>query len=236
VTILETFGRNTGWLAGASALARKSATDAPHLIYFPEVPFSLHKFKEDVKKICMKIGGAFIVAAEGIKDEKGNLFSLQTRSFSADSFGHPVLGKAGYFLTEFVNQEMGLVAQNIKPDISQQSAAHLIARVDAQEAKMVGEEAVKYAVSGKSGFMVTLVRNNGPTHNCTTSLAELGVVANRERKIPRNWISEQGNFVKQDFIRYVHPLIQGEIKVPLKEGLPAYVRLKRCRISQLQNE
>jgi len=232
VTILETVGRNTGWLAGASALARRSSVDPPHLIYFPEVPFSLDQFKEDVKRVCNEIGGAFIVVGEGIRDERGELFSLKNGSSPVDSFGHVFLGRAGDFLRRFIIQEMGLVAQNIKLDICQQSAAHLISGVDIKEAQMVGEDAVKYAVNGKSGVMITLIREEGSSYRCKTSTVELSKVANRERKVPRPWINEEGNFVRKEFIQYAYPLIQEEVKVPTREGLPLYVKLHNYRVKE----
>lgn len=224
VTILEVMGRNAGWLAAATALAKKDQADVPHLIYLPEVPFYKDKFLEDVERIYRELGYVYVVASEGIKDENGN-YVVNTGS-SRDSFGHVQLGGLAGTLKELVEKETGIKARCNIPGTTQRSAMHLASRTDAEEAYMVGAEAVRLAAEGKSGLMVTLVREgeNG-SYRCLPGNVELNKVANLEKKMPLDWITPDRNFVTPEFLKYVAPLIHGEISIPIKNGLPDYVNL-----------
>jgi len=211
VAILETLGRNTGWLAGSCALAKRSKEDAPHLIYFPEIPFSLDKFLKDVEEVYHKIGGVFIVVSEGLRDERGNYVCAGKDRVSTDAFGHPELEGISSYLKEVLESRFKLKTRTIKPDICQQSAVHFASRVDMEEAYLVGKEAVKLA----------LKRGKGKVYKPRTSAARLSLVANMEKKVPRRWINRRGNFVTGEFVDYIHPLIQGEISLPTQNGLPS---------------
>ncbi len=230
VAILETLGRNTGWLAGSCALAKRSKEDAPHLIYFPEIPFSLDRFIEDAKEVYRKIGGVFIVVSEGLRDKKGNYVCARKSRVSTDAFGHPELEGISSYLKEVLESRLKLKTRTIKPDICQQSAVHFASRVDMEEAYLVGKEAVKLALEGKSGCMVTIKRRKGKVYEGRISAVKLSLVANMEKKVPLRWINRRGNFVTKEFIEYVRPLIQGEVDVPMGNGLPYYPRLERRKI------
>lgn len=229
VIILETLGRNTGWLAGSCALAKRSEEDAPHLIYFPEIPFSLDKFIKDVKEIYHKIGGVFIVVSEGLRDEKGNYVCARRNRVSTDAFGHPELEGVSNYLKEIIESRLELKTRTIKPDICQQSAIHFASKVDMEEAYLVGREAVKSALKGKSGYMITIRREKGRVYKRRTSTAKLSLAANLEKRVPRKWINRKGNFVTREFIEYVRPLIQGEVDIAVQKGLPYYPRLEKRR-------
>ncbi len=229
-TILETLGRNTGWLAGSCALAKRSKEDAPHLIYFPEIPFSLDKFIKDVKEVYHKIGGVFIVVSEGLRDKKGNYVCARKDGVSIDAFGHPELEGISGYLKELVESRLKLKTRTIKSDICQQSAVHFASRVDMEEAYLVGKEAVKLALEGKSGYMITIKRGKGKVYERRISAARLSLVANMEKKVPLRWINRRGNFVTEEFIEYVRPLIQGEVNIPTQNGLPCYAKLEKRRI------
>ena len=230
VTILETLGRNTGWLAGSCALAKRSEEDAPHLIYFPEIPFSLDKFVKDVRAVYHKIGGVFIVVSEGLRDEKGNYLCARKDRVSTDAFGHPELEGISSYLKAVIESRLKLKTRTIKPDICQQSAMHFVSKVDLEEAYLVGREAVKSALKGKSGYMITIRREKGRAYKRRTSAAKLSLVANMEKRVPRRWINRKGNFVTREFIEYVRPLIQGEVDTPIQSGLPYYSRLEKREI------
>jgi len=230
VAILETLGRNTGWLAGSCALAKRSKEDAPHLIYFPEIPFSLDKFIEDVKEVYHKIGGVFIVVSEGLRDKRGNYVCERKSKVSTDAFGHPELEGISSYLKEILESRLKLKTRTIKPDICQQSAVHFASRVDMEEAYLVGKEAVKLALEGKSGYMITIKRGKGKVYERRISAARLSLVANMEKRVPPTWINKERNFVTKEFIEYVHPLIQGEVNIPVQNGLPCYPRLDRRKI------
>lgn len=222
ITILQTVGRNTGWLPGASALAKSLADEAPHLIYFPETPFDIDSFLEDVENTYKRIGGAFIVVGEGLRNANGEYIEVQHGEVATDSFGHPTLGGVSEFLRSVIESNLKIKARNIKLDICQQAAMHFASQRDVCDAMAVGRAAVKVAVQGLSGFMVTLLEEEG-----ATGLAELRSVANVERQVPKEWLNSKGNFVTADFLDYARPLIQGEVKIQIENGLPAYVRLRK---------
>jgi len=206
VVILETLGRNTGWLAGSCALAKRSKEDAPHLIYFPEIPFSLDNFIEDVKEVYHKIGRVFIVVSEGLRDERGNYVCVRKDRVSTDAFGHPELEGISGYLKELVESRLKLKTRTIKPDICQQSAVHFTSQVDMEEAYLLGKEAVKLALEGKSGYMITIKRGKGKVYERRISAARLSLVANMEKRVPLRWINKKGNFVTKQFIDYIRPL------------------------------
>ena len=230
VAILETLGRNTGWLAGSCALAKRSKEDAPHLIYFPEIPFFLDKFLKDVEEVYHKIGGVFIVVSEGLRDEKGNYICARKDRVSTDAFGHPELEGISDYLKKVIESRFKLKTRTIKPDICQQSAVHFASRVDMEEAYLLGREAVKLALEGKSGYMITIKRGKGKVYKPRTSIAKLSLVANMEKKVPLRWMNKERNFVTREFIEYARPLIQGEVDVLMGNGLPCYPRLQKSRI------
>lgn len=225
ITILQTVGRNTGWLPGASALAKSAEDDAPHLIYFPEIPFDMDRFLEEVERTYKKIGGAFIVVGEGLKSASGGYIQVQQDEVATDAFGHPMLGGVSELLRNAIESNLKIKARNVKLDICQQAAMHFASLRDLSDAMEVGRAAVRAAVEGKSGFMVTLL-----AEEAATGLVELASVANVEREVPREWISDEENFVTADFLDYARPLIQGEVRTQIEDGLPVYVKFRRAFI------
>jgi 6-phosphofructokinase 1 len=235
-TILEVMGRNAGWIAAATGLARRCDEDAPHLIYMPEAAFSFEKFVADVKGVYGSLGRVFIVAGEGLKDDKGNYVTADSGSFSKDSFGHVQLGGVADMLKSVVESEVGIKARYNKLGTQQRTAMHFASLTDTNEAYMCGREAVRQAMSGVNGKMVTLIREPGPEYRCTTGLADLVDVANGEKKVPREYINETGNGVTDAMLDYVRPLVRGEAPIDIgPDGLPVYMRFarkplkKKCR-------
>ncbi len=221
VSILTTVGRNTGWLSASSILAKDSKRDAPHLIYIPEIPFSEERFLQDVEKVYKEIGGVFIVTGEGLKDEKGRYIGVNESEVTKDAFGHPELGSVGDYLKAMIEKELKIHTRTIKLDICQQSAMHFASLRDRDDAILVGRAAVKMATEGISGVMVTLEEERGKTG--TTPLAN---VANVERRMPQEFIGEEVGSISDEYARYVKPLVEGEVKIPIMNGLPRYQRLK----------
>ena len=226
VTILEAMGRNAGWLTAAGALAKRSAEEAPHLIYLPETPFYEERFLADVERVYQKLGYVYIVVSEGISDGKGEYYSAGA---STDAFGHKQLSGAGESLKRVIEQKLKIKARCNTLGTAQRSAGHFASRRDAEEAYAVGAEAVKYALSGQSGFMVAIKRISGEPYQAALEPVELSKVANVEHKLPTHWINGAGNFVTDEFIEYARPLIEGEPDLPMKDGLPDYVRLDFSR-------
>ena len=233
VSIIEVMGRNAGWIAAGSTLAktRENASDAPHIILLPEVPFSKDKFIEDVQAVLKKNKYCLVVVGEGLTDKDGNY--VANSASGQDAFGHQQLGGVGDFLASIVEQNLAVKARSSKLGIGQRAAAHCSSQADNDEAFMAGRAAVKAAVSGETDKMVILVRAEGENYQCDTSLAPLSEIANGVKEIPKDWISEDGVSMTAKFIKYCQPLIQGEVEVPFENGVPAYVRLSKRRIRKV---
>ncbi|KPJ65407.1 MAG: hypothetical protein AMJ43_10820 [Coxiella sp. DG_40] len=227
-TILEVMGRNAGWIAAATGLAARCPEDAPHLIYMPEVSFSFDKLVSDVKEVLRELGRVFIVAGEGLKNEKGKYITADKGAFSRDSFGHIQLGGVADILKAVIEKEVGIKARFNKLGTNQRSAMHFASLTDINEAYMCGQMAVKAALSGKNGKMITLIREDGAEYKCVTGLAELRDVANGEKKVPAEYINDKGNHVTEAMRDYVRPLVQGEAPITIgADGLPVFMRFER---------
>ena len=222
VKVFETMGRNTGWIAAGSALARESENDAPHLVYVPEKPVKLSRFLDDVQKVYDRLGYALVAVSEGIVGEDGEPLNASTKAVDLDSFGHRQYGDVGAYLAEVIKDKLKLKARWEKPGTIQRVAGDRVSKVDVEEAYRVGKFAVQSAVEGKSGFMVTLIREEGPSYRVSTGLVELEKVANLRKAMPLNFINEEGNDVTEDFLKYARPLIG--------DPLYPYVRLKKVRV------
>jgi len=223
VTITECMGRDAGWLTAASALAKRYEDEAPHLIYLPEVAFDPEQFVADVDRVYQKLGYCFVSVSEGIHDADGNYTFAGTGE--VDAFGHAQLSGVGDALKKMLEKELGIKVRCNTLGTCQRSAMHFASKVDADEAYMVGEAAVRYALQGINGVMVTLDRVSDAPYRCICGQTPLESVANKEKKVPLSMINDAHNYVTDEFIRYCRPLIEGEMQLPYKDGLPDYVRL-----------
>jgi len=228
-TVVEVMGRNAGWIAAATGVARRCEQDAPHLIYTPEVPFKVENFIEDVKGVLKDLGRCVIAAGEGLRDQQGRYITEMGGQFSKDSFGHTQLGGVAEFLRNIIENEVGVKCRTNKLGTCQRNAMHFASATDVNEAYMCGQAAVQAAVEGVNGKMVTLVRQgSGKDYRCTTGLADLSVIANGEKFLPRQYLNERGNFITDAMKQYVIPLMRGEAPIQIGEdGLPVYVRLEK---------
>ena len=227
-TILEVMGRNAGWIAAAAGLANREPQDAPHLIYLPETAFSIDKFVADCKETLKQFGRLFIVAGEGLRDDKGNYLTADSGAFGKDSFGHAQLGGVGDALKVLVEREVGVKARVNKLGTNQRSAMHFASLTDVNEAFICGKAAVEFALNGENGKMVTLLRAPGDLYRCSTGLAKLSDVANGEKMLPAQFINDKGNGVTQAFKDYLKPLVQGQAPITVgDDGLPVYMRFER---------
>lgn len=228
VTLVETMGRNTGWLAAATGLARRDPDDAPHLIYVPEVAFDFERFLEDVRHVYRRLNRAFVVVSEGLVDRQGEYLMAPSGPFSADPFGHRQLGGVADVLQGMIEREIGIKAGYNRPGILQRNAIHCASLTDSEEAYRCGAEAVRRAVAGATGSMVTLIRATGDAYRCDTGLIPLIEVANRFRRLPREFLDEAGTGISDAFRRYAAPLIRGTVEVPMGvDGLPLFGRFQR---------
>lgn len=226
VTVIEIMGRHAGWLAGSSALATW-AGHGPDLIYLPEVDFEMEKFLDDVAAIYKKTGKCLIAVSEGIHYADGTFVS-EAKTSTTDGFGHAQLGGLAVMLADLIKQKTGAKVRGIEFSLLQRCGAHLASHTDVEEAKMAGKAAVEAAVAGSTDRMVAFEcsRENG-NYQCKTILQPLDIVANIEKKVPREWINEAGNGIEQPLIDYVLPLIQGESQRAVDHSLPRFAQLKK---------
>lgn len=222
VKVIETMGRNTGWVTAATALARDHEDAAPHLIYLPERPFSRERFLADVDRVYRRLGHVVVTVCEGLRDEAGEYLSASGKAVDVDRFGHKQLGGAAAVLCDIVAEGLGVKARWDKPGTIQRVSMLAASPVDKEEAFEVGRVAVRHAVEGRDGHMVTLVRESSEPYRWTTGLAPLERVANAERKVPDEFIVPEGNGVTEAFLEYARPLIG--------PPLPHYSRLEMTRV------
>lgn len=223
VHIIEAMGRDAGWLAASSVLARDSKNVAPHLIYVPEVAFSVDKFVSDVKAKLEEYNSVIVVVSEGIRDENGEYISA--RSDKLDKFGHAMLSGTGAYLKEVVEEQIGCKVRSLELSVLQRSAGHTASLTDITEAENLGMVAVKAAVAGKSGEFSTLRRISNNPYSVEYYTERVGVVANAEKTIPRNWLNAEGNDVTPEMVEYLKPLVRGVPQIPYRNGLPDYVNV-----------
>ena len=232
VSIVEVMGRNAGWIAAGTTIAkrRNNPEDAPHIILLPEVAFNADYFIAQVEECLKNNKFCLVVASEGLADENGNYVASAS---ATDSFGHSQLGGVGEFLQNLVATRLPNVkARSCKLGHGQRAASHCSSAADSEEAFKCGQEAVKAAVEGETGKMVAIVRGDGDKYKAETVLVDLGEVANGVKHFPENWINEDKITISQQFNKYILPLLQGEVKVPYENGLPAYVRLAKNEVEK----
>jgi len=233
VQIVEVMGRNAGWIAAGAALAKRKdhPHDAPHLILLPEVAFSTEKFVADVQRVLKREKYCLIVVGEGLVDADGNYVSAAE---STDAFGHAQLGGAADYIQSLVEQNLpGIKARTVKLGMAQRAAVHAGSKTDSDEAFLAGQAAVKAAIRGETDKMVTLLRGDHDHYTVETGLAPLAEIANGVKKLPREWINEDGISMNHQFVRYATPLIQGETPVHYENGLPTFAKLDKVRVSKI---
>ena len=224
VTVIEIMGRNAGWLTGAAVLAKSEDCEGPDLIYLPEVPFDVDVFLEKVKKLVAEKQSIVIAVSEGIKTADGRyVCELSAHSDKTDSFGHVQLSGTGKYLSDLIIEKLGCKSRAIELSTLQRCAGHLTSRVDITEAYQVGGTAVKAAFEGKTGQMVILKRVSQDPYICTTDLYDVHKVANLEKKVPRFWITEEGDYVTAEMKNYIEPLIQAELTPIMITGQPRHI-------------
>ncbi|MEX1307862.1 MAG: 6-phosphofructokinase [Eubacteriales bacterium] len=227
ITILEMMGRNAGWLTAATALATDKGK-GPDLIYLPELDFDMDKFLNTVEDLYKKNGHVIVAVSEGIKDKDGKYIAeYGSMSKATDSFGHAQLGGLADTLAGFVQEKTGAKVRAVEFSILQRCASHGGSKTDIEEAFLAGQSAVKFAVEGKTDYMVAFERPESGAYKCNIKMIKLDEVANKEKTVPLEWIINDGTGLSQDFIDYVTPLIQGASELPFENGLPKFAELKK---------
>ena len=224
VTILEIMGRNTGWLAGASALASYGDTGGPDLIYLPERVFDFDKLIDDIQKVRKKKKAVVVAISEGIRTQDGKYVCEHVdRIQSSDDFGHIQLSGAGAYLANYIGKKLAIKTRAIEFNTLQRSASHIASRVDITEAYQVGASAVTAAVNKETGKMVVIKRTSNTPYNSAFETCQVTKIANLEKSVPNTYINQEGNYVTKDFIDYVKPLIQGELTPFIVDGIPKHL-------------
>lgn len=223
VFILEVMGRHAGWIAAAGVLAQENAGDPPHIILLPEVAFDEQKFLDKVEATVNEKGYCVIVASEGTQDANGDLIAASAHT---DAFGHKQLGGVAPTLAELVKAKLGYKYHWALADYLQRAARHIASSTDVEQAYAVGKAAVEYALDGKNAVMVTIERGNGEDYSWHLGEAPLDKVANVEKMMPTEFISDDGFGITDAGRRYFAPLIKGEDYPPYVNGVPSFAKLK----------
>ena len=232
-TVHEVMGRNAGWIAAATGLARRTDEDAPHIILLPEIPFVQEEFIDKVRQSLDKYHRCFVACGEGVKTPDGGYLAEKKGAFAADSFGHVQLGGAADAVKNIIEASAGVKCRSNRAGTAQRNAIHFASKTDVEEAYLVGARAVEAATEGVSGKMVTLVREPGASYRCTTGLIDLEEVANGEKPLPREYLNEAGDGVTEAFRHYAQPLLAGEADIEIgDDGLPVYARLAKHMVAK----
>jgi ATP-dependent phosphofructokinase / diphosphate-dependent phosphofructokinase len=227
VFVLEVMGRHAGWITAACGLAAENAGDAPQILLFPEIKFDAEKFLARVDHTVKQYGYCAIGVSEGIRNAEGKFLS---ESGLKDAFGHAQLGGVAPQIANLVKDKLGYKYHWAVADYLQRAARHLASRTDALQAYAVGKAAVELALKGRNAVMPVIVRKSSQPYRWTIKAADLKDIANREKKMPRDFISADGFHITSKCRRYLAPLIAGEDYPPFKNGLPDYVKLKNAAV------
>jgi ATP-dependent phosphofructokinase / diphosphate-dependent phosphofructokinase len=223
VFVLEVMGRHAGWIAAAGGLAGEKAGDPPHIILFPEIAFDKEKFLAKVKQSVTEQGYCVIVVSEGAAYPDGKFLA---EAGTTDAFGHAQLGGVGPVVANMVREAHGYKYHWAVADYLQRAARHIASKVDVEQAYAVGKAAVELAVKGVNAVMPTIVRKSASPYRWVIGHVPLDQVANQEKKVPREFITEDGFGITAAGRRYLQPLIAGEDYPPYRHGLPDYVKIK----------
>ncbi len=224
ICIVEIMGRHAGWLTAAAALSKGDDCTGPDAIYLPEVTFDVDKFMEKVKHLAATKSSVVIAVSEGVALADGRFVcELGNASDFVDAFGHKQLSGCASTLANMVAAETGLKTRAVEFSTLQRAATHLASLTDINEAFQVGHDAVVAAEEGKTGMMITLDRNGDDPYQCGTSAYDIHAIANVERAVPAEWITEDGCDLNEGYIKYARPLIMGELQPLYINGVPRHL-------------
>ena len=227
VFVLEVMGRHAGWITAACGLAAEKEGDAPQVLLFPEITFNEEKFLTKVKESVEQYGYCAVAVSEGIKNADGEFLS---ESGLRDAFGHAQLGGVAPVIANLVKEKFGYKYHWAVADYLQRAARHIASRTDVEQSYAVGKAAVQFALQGHNSVMPTIVRKSSKPYKWAIGMARLEDVANREKNMPRDFISEDGFAITGKCRAYLEPLIKGEDYPPYKNGLPDYIKLKNAAV------
>lgn len=228
VTVVEIMGRNAGWLTAAAALAEGEDCAGPDMIYLPEKSFDTERFLKRVEAMKTQRHNLVIAVSEGIKTADGQyICDGLAGTKGTDSFGHTMLGGTALTLSDIIGRELGIKSRGIVLSTLQRCASHIVSRRDITEAYTAGADAVARAFSGMSGIMVTFTRISDFPYQIKTDIADINKIANVEKLVPQDWILPDDTLKKSEVVRYISPLIIGELSPIMIEGVPHHLHIDR---------
>jgi 6-phosphofructokinase 1 len=226
IFVLEVMGRHAGWIAAAGGLVDDSI---PVVILFPEVDFNEKAFIEKVDNNVKDFGYCTIVVSEGSKWPDGRFLAEQG---TRDDFGHAQLGGAAPVVANLIKDSLGYKFHWAVADYLQRSARHLASSSDVKHAYALGQAAVEMALAGKNSVMPAIIRTSNKPYKWEIGFGELKDIANVEKMMPEDYISEDGFHITKKCRDYLLPLIDGEDYPPYNSGLPDYVVLKKFKVEK----
>ncbi|MDE2343255.1 MAG: 6-phosphofructokinase [Betaproteobacteria bacterium] len=227
VFVLEVMGRHAGWITAACGLAAEKPGQAPHVLLFPEIPFEQEKFLARVDETVKQKGYCVIGVSEGLRDSSGKFLS---ESGLRDAFGHAQLGGVAPVIANLVREQLGHKYHWAVADYLQRAARHIASKTDVAQAYAVGKAAVEFALRGHNAVMPIIVRTSSRPYAWKVGMVPLAEVANREKMLPRDFITPDGFGITAKCRRYLEPLIAGEDFPPFRNGLPDYVTLRNIAV------
>ena len=227
VFVLEVMGRHAGWIAAAAGLAGEKPEDAPHIILFPEVPFDEEAFLARVDDSVKRFEYCVIVVSEGASYADGRFLA---EAGTRDAFGHAQLGGVAPVVANLVRDKLGYKYHYAVADYLQRSARHIASKTDVDQAYAVGKAAVQFGLAGKTAVMPVIKRTSDDPYRWKIESAPLSKVANKEKMLPKRYITKDGFGITASARRYLAPLIRGEDYPPYVNGLPKYVTLKNVPV------
>ncbi|MFV0351568.1 MAG: 6-phosphofructokinase [Oscillospiraceae bacterium] len=230
VTVVEVMGRNAGWLTASSVLARAHGYTGPHLIYLPEVPFDPDAFVQKVAEKIKTETHVLVAVSEGIRWKENGRYVSEKDSGIVDMFGHPSLGGVANVLETLAKDRLGIKGRSVEPSVLQRVGMHLASGTDLREAQEVGITAVEAALAGKTDVMVCIKRVSNHPYLVRYETASLADVANHERRVPLEWICDEGTNVSSEMEEYLRPLFRGETHVRYEDGLPRFFHVDRTKL------
>ena len=225
VTIVEVMGRDAGWLTASAALPAISGGKGPDLVYLPERTFDTDEFIASVKAAMDEHPAVLVAVSEGIRFADGGYVGAGTQSGAVDVFGHKYLAGTGKVLEGIVKDRLGCKVRSIELSLPQRCAGHILSGADISESLEIGASAVRAAIAGESGVMMIFVREDSDEYSVRVESYDISKIANAIRTVPDEYINEAGNGITDAGLRYLLPLISGEIHPEYENGLPKHIVL-----------
>jgi len=227
VFVLEVMGRHAGWITAAVGMAEDAATPIPLVLLFPEIAFDEAKFLDAVDARTKRFGYCCIGVSEGLQNAEGELMA---EAGTKDAFGHAQLGGVGPRIAQLVKERLKYKYHWAVADYLQRAARHLASKTDLEQSYAVGKVAVELALKGHNAVMPAILRTSDKPYRWKIVIAPLTAVANKEKMLPRNFITPDGLGITAKARAYLGPLIRGEAPPPYRDGLPRYVRLRNVAV------